>query len=363
MPLDFALIAHQESWQAASDVMAVLRGPAHPPIPLDELKGIFPWIPPRPICHIEVTSTLGHSARGIYIDAFIPPGSLGPANRLENIGRVRDAAASAIRSEARVVSLGGFSSILIEGDTNHPPPARQTAFTTGNTLTVAYIVQGIRRMCEQQGRDLAGSTMLIVGATGDVGSGCARCLAPSVKRVILNARNHVRLLDLAKELTDAGTMTDIATNLSHVDHQADIVICVASLESPSLLLGRLAPNAIICDAGYPKNLAPTGVMEDCTVFYGGMGQSHGGMTFTPDVHRVLHHHPYPNVAQGCMLEGMVLALDGRFEPYSQGRGFITPARVEEIERMATRHGFTLAPFYNGEGPCRLAVPELEEAVQ
>ena len=363
MPLDFALIAHQESWQAASDVMAVLRGPGLPPIPIDELEGIFPWIPPRPICHIDATSILGHSSHGIYIDAFIPPGSLGPAHRAENIGRVRDAAACAIKLEARVVSLGGFSSILIEGDTNHLPPQGNTAFSTGNTLTVAYIVQGILEMCEQQGRDLAASTLLIVGATGDVGSGCARCLAPSVKRVILNARNIDRLLDLAKELSADGTKVDIATDLRHVEAQADIVICVASLESPSLLLGRLAPNAIVCDAGYPKNLSPTGVMEDCTVFYGGMGQSHGGMIFAPDVHRVLHHHGYPNVAQGCMLEGMVLALEGRFEPYSQGRGFITPARVREMEQMAARHGFTLAPFYNGEGPCKIDARELEEALQ
>ena len=47
---------------------------------------------------------------------------------------------------------------------------------------------------------------------------------------------------------------------------------------------------------------------------------------------------------------MALALEGRFESFSQGRGFITPQRVEEIETIAARHGIHLAPLYNGDGP-------------
>jgi len=45
---------------------------------------------------------------------------------------------------------------------------------------------------------------------------------------------------------------------------------------------------------------------------------------------------------------MALALEARFEPFSQGRGFITPERVEEIEAIAARHGIYLAPFYNAD---------------
>jgi hypothetical protein len=42
-------------------------------------------------------------------------------------------------------------------------------------------------MCVLETRDV--STLLVIGATGDVGSGCARCLAPLVKRVMLYVRN------------------------------------------------------------------------------------------------------------------------------------------------------------------------------
>ena len=69
-----------------------------------------------------------------------------------------------------------------------------------------------------------------------------------------------------------------------------------------------------------------------------------GMTFEPDIRCVLYSHPGPHVLHGCLLEGIALALEGRFEPFSQGRGLITPQRVREIETIAGRHGIRLAPL-------------------
>jgi fatty aldehyde-generating acyl-ACP reductase len=348
--VDFALIGHQESWRAAADVLAVLRGPRHIPLPEDEIKDILPWIPPRAVCHVEIGSTVGAKARGVYIDSFIPPDRLEAAYVHENIARVRGAAACAIRAGAKIVSLGGFSSILIEGNFDQLPGRCHTVFTTGNTLTVGFIVQGIRKMCALEGRDLRSSTLLIVGATGDVGSGCARCLAPFVKCVIFSARNLERLRRLAGELQAEGVRVEIASDLQRFSARADIVICAASMASPSLLLGRVAPDAIVCDAGYPKNLSPSAEMPGAKVFFGGLGQITGGMRFAPDFSGILNRHPFPDVAHGCLLEGMTLALEGRFEPFSRGRGFITAERVAEMENIAARHGICLAPLYNSDGP-------------
>ena len=348
--VDFALVGHQESWRVAADVVAVLRGPKYTPLPDDEIRDILPWIPPRAVCHVEVDSTIGMKARGLYIDSFIPPDRLGDAYVHENIARVRGAAAYAIRAGAKIVSLGGFSSILIEGNFDHLPERHDTVFTTGNTLTVGFIVQGIKKMCAVEDRKLGRSTLLIVGATGDVGSGCARCLAPFVRRVLISARNVGRLRRLAAELESHGVKVEIATDLRRFSAEANIVICAASLAAPSLLLGRIAPRALICDAGYPKNLSPGAQMPGTTVFFGGLGQIIGGLRFTPDFHGILNRHPFPDVVHGCLLEGMALALEGRFEPFSQGRGFITPERVAEIETIAGRHGIHLAPLYNADGP-------------
>jgi fatty aldehyde-generating acyl-ACP reductase len=355
MDFDFALIGHQESWRAAADVLAVLRGPERTPLPDDEIKDILPWIPPRAVCHVDIGSIVRTKsgvakARGLYIDSFIPPDRLQAAYLHENTARVRGAAACAIKAGAKIVSLGGFSSILIEGNFDQLPERHDTVFTTGNTLTVAFIVQGIQKMCALEGRNISRSTLLIVGATGDVGSGCARCLAPLVRRVLLSARNGERLRRLAAELQDDEVQVEIATDLQRFSAEADVVICAASLASPSLLLGRIAPGAIVCDAGYPKNLSPSAEMLGAKVFFGGLGQIAGEMKFTPDFNGILNRHPFPDVVHGCLLEGMVLALEGRFEPFSQGRGFITPERVEEMETIAARHGIYLAPLYNADGP-------------
>ena len=366
--MDFALIGHQESWKAAGEVLAVLRGPEHPPLPDDEIKDILPWIPPRTVCHVEVESgresasgSAGRArASGVYIDSFIAPDRLGVPYTLENLARVRAAAACAIKAGARIVSLGGFSSILIEGNFDQLPERHETAFTTGNTLTVGFIIQGMKKMCALEGRSLRDATLLIVGATGDVGSGCARCLGPMVKRVLLNARNVERLRRLGAELEDSGIEVELATGLEQFSTEANVVICAASLASPTLLLGRIAPDAIVCDAGYPKNLSPGAELPYARVFFGGLGQITGGLRFTPDFRGILNRHPFPDVVHGCLLEGIALALDRRFEPFSQGRGFITPQRVEEIESIAARHGIYLAPLYNADGPVALDLPrELE----
>jgi fatty aldehyde-generating acyl-ACP reductase len=354
--VDFALVGHLESWRAAADVLAVLRGPERTPLPDDEIKDIFPWIPPRAVCHVDVASIVGATARGLYIDSFIPPDGLDATYVHENIARVRGAAACAIQAGAKIVSLGGFSSILIEGNFDQLPERHGTVFTTGNTLTVGFIVQGIKKMCALEGRDLHRSTLLIVGATGDVGSGCARCLAPIVSRVLLGARNEERLRRLAAGLQADGVEVEIATDLQRFSAEADVVICAASLASPSLLLGRIAPDALVCDAGYPKNLSPRAELLGAKVFFGGLGQITGGLRFAPDYRGILNRHPFPDVVHGCLLEGMALALDGRFEPFSQGRGLITQERVEAIETVAARHGIYLAPLYNAEGPLADSLP-------
>jgi predicted amino acid dehydrogenase len=101
-------------------------------------------------------------------------------------------------------------------------------------------------------------------------------------------------------------------------------------------LGRIALHGLVCDAGYPKNLSPRAERGGAKVFFGGLGQITGGLKFEPDFHGILNRHPFPDVGHGCLLEAMALALEDRFEPFSQGRESITQGRVEEIETIASR---------------------------
>ncbi len=349
MSLDFALIGHSDSWDAAGRVVSALRGNTHPPIPSEELRQILPWIPPRAVCRTVAISSRGDRAKGIYIDSFIPPDRLDVQFMQQNLVRVREAADYAVRQRAAITTLGGFSSILLEGRLNLLPLDKGTAFTTGNTLTVAFIVRGIEKAAALARRDLRQASLLIIGATGDVGSGCARCLGPRVKRLLLSARNQARLQQLASELRSLGIQVDVGADTDRLATEADLVICAASLPAPALLLEALPPHAIVCDAGYPNNLKSGSGPSHAVVFSGGLGHVSGGLEFDPDLLGILNRHPFPNVVHGCLLEAVALAFEKRFEPFSCGRGHITPSRVDEMWNIAQRHGINLPPLFNTEG--------------
>jgi fatty aldehyde-generating acyl-ACP reductase len=345
---DFALITHFETWDRAAAAISLLRGLERPPISLEDIRDILPWIPPRPSSRVTVGSSQGHQVHGVCIDSFIPPDRLDRRFLRENLARVREAAQAAIREGVRIVTLGGFSSILLEGKTDLLPSHPETAFTTGNTLTVALIVRGVERALELAGRDLRESNVLIVGASGDVGSGCARCLAPRVSQLFLCARNADRLTKLASEFLALGSQVMADTEVTRLSQNADVVICAASLPASDLHL-TLPRGTIVCDAGYPKNLSPEFAPCDGLIFYGGLGQACGGIRLDPDLLPIVYPYPLSNLTHGCLLEGIVLAMEKRFEPFSQGRGNITPQRVDEIWTIAQKHGIGLPPLFNGAG--------------
>lgn len=346
---DFALITHFETWDRAAAAISLLRGAERPPIAMEDVREILPWIPPRTSSRVTVGSTQGHRVHGVCIDSFIPPDRLDRRFLRENLARVREAAQAAIREGARIVTLGGFSSILLEGKTELLPAHPETAFTTGNTLTVALIIRGVERALELAGRDLRESNVLIFGASGDVGSGCARSLAPRVKHLLLCARNPDRLSKLASEFTELGSRVAADTDVARLSRQADVAICAASLPAAELLLDALPSSSIVCDAGYPKNLSPEFAPRDGVIFYGGFGQASGGIKLVPDLLPIVYPYPLSNLTHGCLLEGVVLAMENRFEAFSQGRGNITPQRVEEMWAIARKHGIGLPSLFNGAG--------------
>jgi len=110
------------------------------------------------------------------------------------------------------------------------------------------------------------------------------------------------------------------------------------------------PEALICDAGYPKNIriAPEDVQHR-RVFWGGMGVLGGGLWSDDGILEEFYRFPSAHTAHGCLLEGAVLAIAGRFEPFSTGRGRITPERVDEMLGLSCASGVTLAPLFDAAG--------------
>jgi len=263
---------------------------------------------------------------------------------------VRDGIRCAAREGARIAALGGFTSIVLEGRLGSVPGCEALALTTGNTLAVAYIVKGLEEAARRLGIPLDRSAVLVAGATGDVGSGCTAYLAPRVGRLLLVARNEDRLRRYAETLRRSGVDVTTATDARVLLSAAHVVVTAASLAAPVFRLDDCRPGALVCDAGYPKNLIhQPGGTDGRRVFWGGLGTVRGGWRSDSALLEAFYNFPAPSVSHGCLLEGILLALEQRYEPFSQGRGNITPQRIEEIWAIAQRHGFVLAPFFNADG--------------
>lgn len=345
--LDFAAIGHQDSWQNIAAFVNGMRTAEQEKLSTEKIKEIFSFIPPRDLFSVKVRSKTGTEINGVYIETFIDPDKLDAHFVKANIHKVTKAAAHAIKMNASVATLGGFTSIVLEGNLDSLVHGK-TKFTTGNTLTAAYIVKGIEEAATQLKFDLRKSEVLIIGATGDIGMACVDYLKTKVKKLLLCARNIHRLEKLAMALARESIEVIYSTSLQDLITEAAIIICVAS--SSGIKLADCKKNVLICDAGYPKNLE-TKIEDkvDCNIFHGGMGQVTGGFNFSPDYSNHIYQYPAPYVIHGCILEAMILAFENKIENYSAGKGNITTDKMEEIYNAGLKHGIILAPFFNAKG--------------
>ncbi len=345
--LDFAVIGHQDNWEHIEIFVNSLRTNGQEKLSLEKIKNIFPFIPPRVLFRVKVKSTTGNEINGIYIDSFIDPDKLDSKYAKANINKVVQAACCAAKESAYITTLGGFTSILQEGNFDSFP-TNETTFTTGNTLTAAYIVKGVEVASKQCGIELENSTLLILGATGDIGIACVNYFKKKVKQLLLCARNQNRLKKLANSLLDEKVTVKYDVTVDGLLQEADVIICVAS--TTGFTFRDCKKNVLICDAGYPKNLDKQ-IKNNTEVhlFHGGMGQVSMGYYFDPDYSKSIYHYPAPGIAHGCILEAMVLAFENKIESYSSGKGNITTDKIEEIFTSGLKHGITLAPFHNANG--------------
>ena len=347
--LDFAVIGHQDTWENIHRFVNKIRTTDQGELSKDKVKSIFPFIPPRDLFRVEVKSITGEIINGVYIDTFIDPDKLSTDYLRSNISKVHAAMLCAKKLGARIVALGGFTSIVLEGNLVEYTSS-DTKFTTGNTLTSAYIINGLLKAADKYSVNVANSQILIIGATGDIGSTCVQYFKSKCKKLLLCARNKKRLQRLSQILINEGHQNEFSTELDVLLWKADLIICAAS--SSGLKFANCKEDVIICDAGYPKNLDKIIEKKYSQIFHGGMGQVSGGYIFTPDYSESFYKYPAPYVIHGCILEAMILAFEKKYEAYSHGKGNITLKSVEEIYSLGQKHGINIAPFYNSDGLCK-----------
>ncbi|WP_376791552.1 shikimate dehydrogenase [Thermoflexus sp.] len=241
------------------------------------------------------------------------------------------------RLGARILGLGAFTAVVGDAGITVAKHLR-IPVTTGNSYTVAVALQALWEAAGRVGIPLAEATAAVVGAAGAIGRVAARLLAREVSRVILAGRRPERLESIRPLVEAEGAEADIAESLEAL-READLILAVSS--SPVAIIGpeHLKPGAVVCDVAQPRNVSPAvaAQREDVLVIDGGLVEVPGEADFGFDFGLP------PRMAYACMAETIALAMEGRYEPYSLGRR-LSIERVEEIARLAEKHGFRLAGF-------------------
>ncbi|MFY9140871.1 MAG: hypothetical protein WBJ83_10375 [Thermacetogeniaceae bacterium] len=253
------------------------------------------------------------------------------------LGRIIEAGKVAESLGADIVGLGAMTSVV--GDAGITV-ARNLgiAVTSGNSYTVAMALEGTRKAADYMGIDIKKAEVVVLGATGSIGSVCARILAEEAGSLTLVAPKHSQLQRLAHEiLHETGVAVRITTNNKAALRSADIVVTVTSSLEALIEPQDLKPGAVVCDVARPRDVCVKVASErpDVLVIEGGVVEVPGDVEFN------FNFGFPPKTAYACMAETMILALEGRLENYSLGRE-LTVSQVKEIVRLGRKHGFKLA---------------------
>ena len=289
----------------------------------------------------EFKSVTGHIVNGCFImSTFIP--EMMEKDVWGVFSKVVKSCRIAEKQGVGIVSLAGFSSIVEEKIGQAISTEVDVPVTTGNTYTVAMIKESIFKAVQFLDLDLSKANLTIIGAAGNIGSGCARIFADKVKELILTGRAKDSLKDLQQRIFKKYKKSvSISHNSELSVRDADIVICAANTITSFVKMEWFKPGAIVCDVGYPRNVEPAEqTREDVFIFNGGLAKSPTPVTFPFDMGL-----PAKEVLYGCFAEAIILALEKRYENFSTRAGYIIPEKVEEIRVLGEKHGFSVADFY------------------
>jgi predicted amino acid dehydrogenase len=310
------------------------------------LRKIMEWMPSYAAVHVTgVRTPDGRETEGWFVAAPLLPQQLVEFPREEVYRRVVRAIEIGAELGAQVAGLGAFTAVV--GDAGITINERSPIpVTTGNSLTIAAGVQSLFRGAREMGIDASASTAVVIGATGSIGSACARLIASKVERLILVARNETRLRKFHDEIS-AGLpcASEYTTDVASAVRRAQLVLTATSSTRDVVEAADLRAGAVVCELSLPHDVGRTVARErpDILVIEGGNMVVPGDPRFERVRERGTDFdlNLPPRTALACMSETMILALEGRLEPYTLGRG-IELAKVIEIEELAERCGFTLA---------------------
>jgi predicted amino acid dehydrogenase len=275
--------------------------------------------------------------------------------------RLLDAAEQAKRLGAQVMGLGAFTKVV--GDAGVTVAKRAPLpITTGNSYSASGALWAAHEAMDRLGlaeRDehgrIAGKVM-VVGATGAIGSVCARLLALASDDLYLISPETAKLLALKGELEKESPRATIHIAATPGDFlpEMDMIVTATSGAGKKVLdIMAVKPGCVITDVARPLDLSAEDVAKRPDVLVIESGE----IELPGDVHMKNIGLP-PGVAYACLAETVVLALEGRYETFTIGRN-IEWEKVKEIYKLGLKHGMKLAAiagvngFYTDEDLARI----------
>lgn len=252
-------------------------------------------------------------------------------------------ALKAYKQGVRILTLGAFTSIVTSQGRDIAGKI-PIAITSGNTYTAALCLKSIFKIAKKVNIDLNKISIGVIGATGDVGSICAKILSNYVRQLVLCSRTINESCELPRHIRKSTNCELILHNEpNQVLKQSDIIICATSAFDVLLNNANIRPGSILCDISMPPNIAKSILKgrNDVIVYAGGRAK----MPAFTDIKNKTWSFLFPgNSIYGCLAESLILACEQKYENYSIGQGEIREERIDEIFNLGIKHGFDVADF-------------------
>lgn len=312
-----------------------------PPFAIGEMKGIV--------------SKTGKSVEGVIVAVPLLPEQFYEREEKKVLKKIAKAVRVAAEEGAKIVGLGAFTAIPGNGGLKLKDEV-VVPITTGNTYTVAIAMESVLEGLKVMGKHPNDSVLAVFGATGSIGRTVSIILSKEFKKAILVGRDLKRLEEVSEEAHKEGAKeVEITTDLGRM-READAVVAVSGAVDAMIEPEMLKPGAVVCDVARPRDVSASVIKKrnDVLVIDGGVVSVPGHFYSTFELGLPA------GKALACMAETMILSLEERHENYTIGKE-ITPEKVEEIQKLALKHGFKLGGFRSFEK--ELSMAKIEEIKQ
>jgi len=337
----FAFVIHPLSQEYFKNVKSIeLLSRVSPPVFMDTLEKAMAYAPPFVYSKVTgIKSPTGVEAEGWLISVGGTPREIMARDPEFTYRRLLDAAGIAKSLGAQIMGLGAFTKVV--GDAGLTVAKRAPLpITTGNSYSASGALWAAHDAMLRLGLVAAPKRgekvqfkAMVVGATGAIGSVCARLLAMVAEELYVVSPETAKLLSLKSSILKEtpGARLFLSSRADKDIADMDMIVTATSGAGKKVLdIMKIKPGCVVTDVARPLDLPPSEVAKRPDVLV-----IESGEILLPGNVSMKNIGLPKNVAYACLAETIVLALEGRFENFTVGRN-IEWEKVREIYRLGGR---------------------------